>query len=78
MPQASEELRAKWNGPDEQTAMKHLRSAGYVLTRRWTWVVPVGKEPTEDDYSAMQFLVDEWDFAGFERPASPTEGESRD
>lgn len=66
MPQASEELRARWDGPDDSTALKHLHSAGYKLTREWAWKAPAGKTPTADDLSAIQFLIDEWDFDGLE------------
>lgn len=65
MPQASDELRAEWNGPDDATAIKFLTDAGYKLTRGWEWLLPVpNHEPTEKEISAIQFLVDEWDFGG--------------
>lgn len=64
MPQASQELRTKWNGPDEDTAMGHLNLAGLYLTNGWQWQVPQGYKLTDDDWSAISFLVEEWDFGG--------------
>lgn len=66
MPQADNVLRIKWAGPDDTKALNHLLEAGYVMTEWWTWVVPAGREPTDDDMSAVQFLIDEWDFDGLE------------
>lgn len=69
MPQADEFLRVVWNhgeeGGGDQAAMKHLRDAGYVLTRQWTWTIPPGRAATDTDRSAVLYLVDEWDFGGF-------------
>lgn len=64
MPNASAELRAEWLGSDEQ-AIGHLRSAGYRLTSQWGWLPPSsGGVPTERDMSAINYLIDEWDFDG--------------
>ena len=73
MPQATDELREEWDGPDDQKAMGFLRDAGYVLNRDWTWSSPEGREPTEKEWSAIDFMFQEWDFGGWagrERPAS--------
>lgn len=65
MPQATEEQRAEWNGPDDSTAMKYLEDAGYKLARSWCWIKPSPKHtPTEKEISAAQFLIDEWDYGG--------------
>lgn len=64
MPQATEELRRRWDGPSEEKALRHLESKGFLLTRGWDWVGPHGYEPTEEDLSAIQFLIEEWDFGG--------------
>lgn len=64
MPQATEEQRAEWNGPSDETATKFLVDAGYRLTPAWTWTPPVGHAPTEREWSAIDFLIDEWDFGG--------------
>ena len=66
MPQSSRELRERWNGPQEETALSHLIGAGYDLTPRWTWIAPEGRTPTDDDMSAIRFLIEEWDFGGLE------------
>jgi hypothetical protein len=64
MPQATEELRAEWPGHDQQ-AMAHLEAAGYRLERDWTWTRPQpGHQPSERDWSAIRYLIDEWDFGG--------------
>ena len=68
MPQASEELRAEWRhyeeGGGDQAAEAHLRAAGYVLTPSWEWEAPEGHTPTERDLSAIDYLIDEWDYGG--------------
>jgi hypothetical protein len=67
MPQASDEARAEWDGPDDRKAMRYLKEAGYVLTSRWEWLRPrerSDQEPTEKEISAVRFLIDEWDFGG--------------
>lgn len=64
MPQASKELRDEWPGWDTQ-AINHLRDRGYRLTRSADWVSPPGNhEVTERDWSAIQYLIDEWDYGG--------------
>lgn len=60
MPQATDELRAKWgNGGDEeawtQLAGKTVEVAGMISFRK-------GYEPTEDDLSAVEYLCQEWDY----------------
>jgi len=62
MPQASDELRAKW---DDSSAIEYLEKRGYKLTKNWTWKLPsVGHKITEEESSAIGYLVSEWDFAG--------------
>ena len=79
MPQASDEDRAKWGGHQgvgEDKAMKHLEGRGYKLLRSWYWRPPPGvtlETMSLDDYEAMKFLVDEWDFGGLEPPAEGIE-----
>jgi hypothetical protein len=63
MPQASDEQRAQW-GISDGTATRFLESRGYVLTRQFTWVPPTGHLPTDKEWDAVQFLIDEWDFGG--------------
>lgn len=66
MPRASEELRAKWGHGDDRIAIALLESRGYVLTPEWLWQIPDGHTPTIDERSAAQYLIDEWDYGGFE------------
>lgn len=61
MPQASEELREKW-GIDEQKASKFLESHGFKLTKDCQWQAPPEHTITEEEWSAIEFLIDEWDF----------------
>lgn len=71
MPQASDELRAKW-GIMHFEAMDHLQRRGYVLTPEYLWLIPEDAILSDDDVSAATFLVDEWDFGGFVRkPLKP-------
>lgn len=69
MPQASDEDRARWGGVDgigEDKAIDYLRGRGFTLTRHWFWLKPDGLEMTPDDWGAINFLIDEWDFGGLE------------
>lgn len=66
MPQASDAQRAKW-GIDSSEAINFLQEQGYVLTEEFEWKLPPGRrehgiEPTEEEWSAIAFLIDEWDF----------------
>src|SRR5262245_55679440 len=68
MPQASDYLRAQWPGGDQQ-AIAHLLERGYRATRGFCWVPPGDAspetyEPTDRDWSAMTYLIDEWDYGG--------------
>jgi hypothetical protein len=66
MPQASPELRAEWPGGDKE-ATSFLQFQGYRLNRRWQWVRPhAGHVVTEREASAIQYLIDEWDFDGLQ------------
>jgi hypothetical protein len=68
MPQASEELRKLWGGSDgvgEDKAEKFLKSHGYKLRRDWRWELPTSNHSiTDDEFDALCFLVDEWDYGG--------------
>lgn len=64
MPQASDELRAQWPGGDEE-AIAYLESRGFVLRRDWSWRPPTDRTTiNERECSALQYLIDEWDFDG--------------
>lgn len=66
MPQATDELRAEWNGPEDATAMQFLKEAGFTLQRDWTWKREgaTWENITDKERSAMTFLFQEWDFGG--------------
>lgn len=73
MPSGPPELHEKWCafGPHEDNgdlnAQTYLKSKGYRLTRQWFWVKPNTEHiPTEEEYSAINYLCWEWDFGGFE------------
>jgi hypothetical protein len=63
MPQTTPELRAKFPGFDAQ-ACTYLKSQGYILTRQWEWVKP-REEVTDDEWDALVYLVEEWDYGLF-------------
>ena len=64
MPQATSELTEKWDGPSDEKAIAHLRSKGFRYTKHWEWIPPVDYRPTEEDVSAIMFLIQEWDWGG--------------
>jgi DNA-binding winged helix-turn-helix (wHTH) protein len=65
MPQAPDELRAKW---DDDRAIKYLEKRGYKLTKHWTWILPTpNHQITDEEDSAIAYLVFEWDFGGIEK-----------
>lgn len=69
MPQASSKLRKKWGWPDNGTvkATTYLKKRGWALTKRWTWMRLDGRtKPTKKEWSAMQYLIHEWDYGGIE------------
>jgi hypothetical protein len=47
-----------------ETATKHLEDRGYMLTSEWTWWKPPSLRLSEDDLSAIGYLIDEWDYGG--------------
>lgn len=64
MPTASDELRAEWPGWDSE-AIAYLESKGYTYSRdgSWSWTKPTpNHRPTKREVSAMQYLIDEWDW----------------
>jgi hypothetical protein len=81
MPQASDELRAAWRhgeeGGGDAAAEHYLRAAGYLLTPSWEWEAPLGRIPTDRDLSAIDYLIEEWDYGGLTdmRPAVPAKSE---
>ena len=78
MPQASDELRAKWGGAQgvgEDKAEGFLRERGWTLTRDWGWLKPTFEHaPTEDELDAIIFLIEEWDYGGIVDSGQPAPG----
>lgn len=70
MPQASAELRAAWPEGDGQ-AIEHLEGRGYRLRRDWQWDALGVEGYAEADASAIQYLIDEWDYGGIADPNAP-------
>lgn len=79
MPSGPPELHEFWSSyytdwPDERmqgsgdlAAERYLNEAGFTLTRGWQWTHPTYKsieDLTELEYSAVSYLVMEWDYGG--------------
>lgn len=62
-PQASDELARKWLGPHDKVAMDYLDACGFVLTSDWEWARET--PPNKEEASAIQFMVEEWDYGGY-------------
>ena len=75
MPQATDELRARWGGRDgigEDKALKHLAGHGFKLSRGGIIYPPIGFDPKDDPtdcMGAVNFLCDEWDYGYEETPS---------
>lgn len=65
MPQASPELRAMW--ADERVALDYLEGRGIHEVRNGILLIPAGKTLDEKDGSAIDYLIDEWDFTWIRR-----------
>ena len=59
MPQASDELREKWKHPADALAQLNTN----FTDTKGLLKCKVGYKPTEEDYSAIDYLCYEWDFA---------------
>lgn len=68
MPQASDELRAKFPGYDIE-ATDVLLSAGWETDGCGWWTLPA-HEPTDREWDALDYLLNEWDHA-VRRPGEP-------
>lgn len=72
MPQATDELRARWGGDDgigDDKAIRHLLRKGFRFPDGIAYGLitpPVGgydwDADTEDTWGAVEFLCDEWDY----------------
>lgn len=71
MPSSTPELQKAWgghNGLDSSKATEFLTNRGYSLQRNWMWVAPAHVRTLDDmaieEYDAMLFLIQEWDYGG--------------
>lgn len=70
MPSGPPELHEEWcgKGPTEygdHNAQYFLKLRGYRLTNGFEWELPrPGHEPVEEENSAINYLIMEWDFGG--------------
>lgn len=60
MPSGPPELRAKWG--DDLAAIEHLESRGFKHAAGFCWLQPEGHVYSQDDHSALDYLVLEWDW----------------
>ncbi len=68
MPQTTPERAARWPGMDTQ-AIQFLEKRGYRLGRDWFWTIPEYRAyPTRKEADAMRYLIEEWDFGGWNIP----------
>lgn len=74
MPQATQELQekmqARFGSLDSEGPEQFLKDAGYILTRKWLWRPKPGvtkyEEMTQDEFDCLAFLLQEWDYGGFD------------
>jgi hypothetical protein len=68
MPQATRELQEKWDHDKQMDAKAydHLRSKDFQLSTGMI-IAPPGYTPTDEDYSAIDYLCQEWDY-GWDGP----------
>jgi len=62
MPQATEELRKEWDGPDDYKALTYLKDRGFVVTPHWEFIPT--QTVNDKDLSAITFMIQEWDYGG--------------
>jgi hypothetical protein len=60
MPQSSSELRAKWETDVKAEAC--LLKFGNFTIRRGLILAKDGYKPTDTEWSAIQYLIEEWDY----------------
>lgn len=65
MPQATDKLRIAWNdddGIDDVKATRYLQERGFIFTRGGMIVASFDHEFNEKDYSAIDYMFQEWDY----------------
>ena len=61
MPQASDELRAKFPGHDSEALA--VIEKNFVNDKGWISRKDVGYQPTDREWDALTYLIHEWDYA---------------
>ncbi|HSW91768.1 MAG TPA: hypothetical protein VLG09_03930 [Candidatus Saccharimonadales bacterium] len=63
MPQATRELQIAWDHDNQMDAkaLTHLKKQGYSF-KGGMIRAPDGADPTDEDYSAIDYLCQEWDY----------------
>lgn len=70
MPSGPPELHEYWSNKDENNyadvnAQVYLQKQGYTLVNGFEWNRPsLDHEPTEEELSAISYLMWEWDWGG--------------
>lgn len=49
---------------DDHKAIEYLKAKGFELSRHWTWLS--SREPNDDESMMIRYLIEEWDFGGWE------------
>lgn len=69
MPQATDELRdritLRFGGIDAGVVVKWLKDHDWELTHDYSWKKP-NHVITKEEWEAIDFLIQEWDFGGVE------------
>lgn len=64
MPQATRELRERWDIADGPV-IAYLAAKGFKYTQKWEWLKPTkNHQCTQAEISAILFLIQEWDWGG--------------
>jgi hypothetical protein len=72
MAPTSDQLRRwrRWGevgSTEQQKPMRFLERQGYTLSKGWGWHKPSPSHVvTTEEADAIQYLMDEWDYAGLE------------
>jgi hypothetical protein len=68
MPQASAELRewiiTNYGSLDSGDIEQELERRGFTLGKDWCW--RRGRVPDANDWKLINFLVEEWDYGGYD------------
>lgn len=69
MPSSTPERQQRW-GLDDKPVVQHLEERGYVLHQTWDWTHPTQTLVTmpEEDFDAIVYLKEEFDYGTFVDP----------